>query len=328
MITVLALAIAAHQTNPPGTATFLPEPANDNKTRVVLLAGDEEYRSEEALPQLARILSKQFGFHCTVVFSIDQQGNVDPETTDNQPGIQALQSADLCVMMLRFRAWPDNQMAHFERYVRSGRPIIALRTSTHPFNFKPGSPYRHHTWNSPTGGFGKRVLGETWLTHWGIHGTQGTRAVPTPGSINHPVMKGVEKVFVTTDVYEAHPPEDATVLALGYVTASLKPGSPDAEGTKTTVFGTEQPVNKPPMSVVWTRTNPPGSGLPLKVTVTTMGSATDLLDEGFRRLLVNATFWSLGKQTPATAPIPLEQPYNPTPFGFGKQKKGLKPTDF
>ena len=38
---------------------------------IVLVSGDEEYRSEEALPQLARILSKTHGFNCTVLFAQD-----------------------------------------------------------------------------------------------------------------------------------------------------------------------------------------------------------------------------------------------------------------
>ena len=38
---------------------------------IVLVSGDDEYRSEEACPQLAKILSKQHGFKCTVLFAID-----------------------------------------------------------------------------------------------------------------------------------------------------------------------------------------------------------------------------------------------------------------
>ncbi|HEY0549200.1 MAG TPA: hypothetical protein VGF13_06325, partial [Verrucomicrobiae bacterium] len=41
---------------------------------IVFLAGDEEYRSEEALPQLAKILAQRHGFKCTVLFSVDTNG--------------------------------------------------------------------------------------------------------------------------------------------------------------------------------------------------------------------------------------------------------------
>ncbi len=34
---------------------------------IVFVTGDEEYRSEEGMPQLARILATRHGFRCTVV---------------------------------------------------------------------------------------------------------------------------------------------------------------------------------------------------------------------------------------------------------------------
>ena len=54
---------------------------------IVFLAGDEEYRSEEGLPALAKILAARHGFKCTVVFSINQEGEIDPNTKNHQPGI-------------------------------------------------------------------------------------------------------------------------------------------------------------------------------------------------------------------------------------------------
>src|SRR5690242_15142903 len=64
--------------------------------RIVLVSGDEEYRSEQTLPQLARILSQHHGFDCTVLFAIDSRdGSINPEQNDNIPGLEALDSADL-----------------------------------------------------------------------------------------------------------------------------------------------------------------------------------------------------------------------------------------
>src|ERR1700758_5714957 len=70
---------------------------------VVLVSGDEEYRSEEALPQLAKILALRHGFKCTVLFAIGKDGTIDPEQADNIPGLQALRSADLMIIATRFR---------------------------------------------------------------------------------------------------------------------------------------------------------------------------------------------------------------------------------
>src|SRR6059058_1463741 len=87
---------------------------------IVFLSGDEEYRSEEGLPMLAKILAVRHGFKCTVLFSINPtDGTIDPVVQTNTPGMAALDSADLCVMALRFRELPDSQMKHFVDYVKT-----------------------------------------------------------------------------------------------------------------------------------------------------------------------------------------------------------------
>src|SRR2546429_9463381 len=69
---------------------------------IVFLSGDEEYRSEEALPQMAKILAERHGFKCTVLFAIDPaDGTINPKVTTNLPGAEALDSADVIVMALR-----------------------------------------------------------------------------------------------------------------------------------------------------------------------------------------------------------------------------------
>src|SRR5687767_15679205 len=119
---------------------------------VVLLSGDEEYRSEEALPMLAKILSQRHGFKTTVLFPLDPDGTINPDNQKSLAGAEALDSADAIVMALRFRAWPDEQMKHFVDAYNRGVPIVALRTSTHAFRNKEGS---FTSFND----FGKRVLG-------------------------------------------------------------------------------------------------------------------------------------------------------------------------
>src|SRR5207249_7144718 len=131
--------------------------------RIVLLSGDEEYRSEEALPMLAKILAVRHGFTCTVLFSINPaDGTIDPVNQTNIPGLETLDSADLCVMALRFRELPDAAMKHFVDYVNAGKPIIALRTSTHAFAYgrNKQSPYAKYDWQSKDwpGGFGQQAL--------------------------------------------------------------------------------------------------------------------------------------------------------------------------
>jgi type 1 glutamine amidotransferase len=296
---------------------------------IVFLSGDEEYRSEEGLPQLAKILATRHGFTCTVLFAINpKDGTIDPNTGNNIPGIEALDRADLVVMLLRFRDLPDEQMKHVVDYLKRGGPIVALRTSTHAFNIKPDKTYGQFGWTNKDaafeGGFGRQVLGETWINHHGDHGKQSTRGVVAPGQEDNPILRGIEDgaIWGPTDVYGVRLPlpGDSRPLVLGQVLAGMKSDDPPAEGKK----------NDPMMPVAWTKTyklEPDGKAG--RVFTTTMGASQDLLSEGLRRLIVNACYWAIGleKEIPARADVRLVGPYVPTAFGFNGYKKGVTPAD-
>ena len=292
---------------------------------IVLLAGDEEYRSEEAMPMLAKILAVRHGFKCTVLFPINPaDGTIDPLTLTNLPGVEALDSADLCVMDLRFRELPDRQMRHFVDYLNAGKPIIALRTSTHAFKYErnPQSPYARYDWHSKDwpGGFGQQVLGETWVDHHGSHGKQSTHGVINEQFKSHPILRGVADLWGPTDVYAViHLPKDAQVLVWGQVLTGMKPRDPPVEGAK----------NNPMMPLVWLRDYTSENGQTNRIVTTTMGAAVDLENQGLRRLLVNACYWAVGleKRLPASANVDYVGEYQPGWFGFGKFKAGLKPAD-
>lgn len=328
MLTLLIASILTHQGD---RLVYEGRSGPGHGKSIVFLTGDDEYRSEEGLPQLAKVLAYRHGFKCTVLFSLNPRGEIDPETKDNEPGLEALDSADLCVMLLRFRHWPDSQMRHFVNYYLAGKPIIALRTSTHAFDYPADSTseYRRFGWQSKEwpGGFGRQVLGETWISHWGDHGHQATRGILA--NVQSPILRGVRNIFVTTDVYEASPPPDSQVLAWGQVLSGLNPPDPPATNRKKTAAGVEQEVNSPMMPIAWLRKPKNEAGRTNKILTTTMGAATDLANEGLRRLLVNGAYWALGMEGKITnrLDVRLEGSYQPTPFGFGSFKKGLKPAD-
>jgi type 1 glutamine amidotransferase len=286
---------------------------------IVLISGDEEYRSEEALPQLAKILMTRHGFKCTVLFAIDKNdGAINPEQRDNIPGLEALDTADLMVIFTRFRDLPDSQMKHIVDYVESGKPIVAMRTATHAFDLKSSATYGRYTWNSKEwdGGFGRQVLGETWIAHHGKHGVQSTRGVFVRGQENHPLLRGIRdgEIWGPTDVYEVRLPlpSDAQPLVMGQV----------LEGMKETDAAVAGKPNDPMMPVAWTKTYRGA-----RVFTTTMGASQDLLNEGVRRMLVNACYWALGMEgrIAANADVRLVGDYRPTAFGFGGFKKGVRP---
>jgi hypothetical protein len=311
------------------SVTYPAKPGTGQGKHVVFLSGDEEYRGEEGLPMLAKILSQRHGFKCSVLFSVDPDGTINPKASKSLSNPAALDTADAIVMLLRFRAWPDEDMARFDKLLRAGTPIVALRTSTHAFNGLPkGGPWE--TWNyNNQGGFGKRVLGETWLTHWGRHKVEATRGIIEPGQREHALLRGITDLFGDTDVYEAYPPADATILVRGLVLQTLAPDSALADYQKTRATDKQQQgVNDPPMPVAWTRLNKNENGTTNKILTTTMGSATDLENEGMRRLVVNGVYWGLGMNVPAKADVTYVDEYIPSFYGFDGFRKGLRASDF
>lgn len=291
---------------------------------VVLISGDEEYRSEEALPQLGKILSVRHGFQCTVLFPIDPQtGEINPDHKSNIPGLEALATADLMIIATRMRTLPDDQMRHVVEYVNSGRPIIGLRTATHAFELPRESAYADWDWrNKETdGGFGRIVLGETWISHHGHHKQESTRGIIAPGREDHPIVRGCEDIWGPTDVYGVRQPlpGDSQPLVLGQVLTGMQSTDQPVQGAK----------NDPLMPIAWVKSYQLPDGKPGRAFVTTMGAATDLQSEGLRRLLVNATYLLVGleEQIPERANVEVVGEYVPTEYGFGGYKKGVKPAE-
>jgi len=292
---------------------------------IVFLSGDEEYRSEESLPMMAKIFSQRHGFTCTVLFAIDPQtGTIDPNQQTNVPGIEQLQKADLVFMCWRFRELPDNQMKHFDEYLQSGKPIVALRTSTHAFSYSRNkeSVFAKYSYNSKIknwdGGFGKIVLGETWVSHHGAHGSEGTRGLINGLSASHPILKGVKDIWGPTDVYTVNSLDAQTnILLYGQSTSGMTPDAPLSYA-------------KSIMPVAWIKSYQTEKGKTSRIFATTMGAATDLVSEDLRRLLINASYWALDMEAriPEKSNAETVGVYEPTMFGFDKFKKGMKPSDF
>lgn len=305
------------------------EPKGEAKGKhVVLLSGDEEYRSEESMPMLAKLLSERHGFKTTVLFSMDPDGTINPTKGDSLTHPEALDSADAIIMLIRFRKWNEETLAKFEAAMNRGVPIVALRTSTHAFSGIPkDSKYAGWNWNNE-GGWGKKVLGETWVSHWGHHKFEATQAVIDEANAGNPVLQGVADVFGTSDVYEAYPSADAKILLRGRVLAGMTPDSVALDKVKARASDKkEQPVNDPMMAIAWTREVKNDAGTENKILATTMGAATDLTNEGLRRLVVNGLYWGLGLEVPAKADVTIVGDYQPTKYGFNEFRKGLKLND-
>lgn len=271
---------------------------------------------------LAKILSQRHGFKSTVLFAVDEHGNINPDMKNRLPGAAALASADVIIMLLRFRAWPDEEMKYFVDAYHRGVPIIALRTSTHAFTPPSGSSYKSFS------RFGEDVLGEEWVNHWGNHKKEATRGLIEPSAADHPILKGVKDIFGDSDVYEAYPPKDAVILVRGEVLQGMKPNDPPARYKKKRASDKqEQDVNDPPMPVAWTRSHKNEKDQTNKIFCTTLGAATDLQNEGLRRMIVNAVYWALEMPTKSDANVAYVDDFQPTMYGFGGYRRGLVPED-
>lgn len=320
--------------------TFAPGKLTAAPRKIVLVSGDEEYRSEEALPQLARILSEYHNFDCTVLFAQDtaELGVVDPNFTANIPGLSALDDADLMILFTRFRNPPADQMQHFERYLQAGKPVIGIRTATHAFNFKDTTHAYYHWGNnfneegSPwQGGFGRLVLGERWHTHHGHHKHQSTRGIIPDEAAAHPITNGIEsgEIWGPTDVYGVRLPlpGDARPLVLGQVVDreeafaeddafyGLRPTDRKVANVNPAAKEAYNP-NDPMMPIAWLKSYQLPGGQPGTAFTSTIGSSTDMTNEGVRRLLVNASYFLLGLEVPEAARVDLVGEYQPSAYNF------------
>ncbi len=294
---------------------------------IVLVSGDDEYRSEESMPMLGKLLAEHYGFTCTVLFPIDpSSGDIVPSYQNNIPGLEHLAKADLMILLTRFRELDDKQTQYFHDYLLAGKPIIGMRTSTHAFHYEKNknSPFAKYHWQSEEpgweGGFGQKILGETWVAHHGDHGKEGTRALIDGVAVlnDHPILRGIKDIWVASDVYTVkNLPDNANVLVYGQPTSGMT---------------ADAPINweKTVMPVAWTKDYQIENGEKGKVFTTTMGSSVDLESEDLRRLIVNAAFWCLNmsEEISENMNVSIVGDYEPSMFGFGTFKKGMRVEDF
>ncbi len=284
---------------------------------IVFLAGDHEYRSEESLPAMARLLAKHQGFKCTVLFNIDKATGEIVGGTSDMPGLEALDSADLAVVFLRFQNFPKEQMQHFDEYLKRGGPVIGMRTATHGFKLPKDDPFAKYSYDYKGAdyelGFGHQVLGQTWVGHYGQNHKQSTRITIVDDKKTHPILRGVKDIWVQAGGYVGKP-TDGEILTMAQPLDGMTPESPaDAK--------------KPPQPSEWTRTYKSASGKTGRVFTSLYGTSEDILNEGYRRMLVNGCLWALGMED-AIKPdlnIAFLGAAKPNTFAGGAYARGIKP---
>jgi hypothetical protein len=326
----LTLCVRAFAHPVPESGQWLTYPGGDGPGKgkhVVLIAAEQEYRGEQSMPMLARILSAHHGFDCTVLFGVNDKGEVDPTMpvypekgkeaefkSHHIPGLEHLASADLVVFFTRLLTLPKAEQEHIVKYVDSGKPIIALRTANH--GFRGPLPYKI---NGRQVRWGEDVLGGTFLNHHGRWHADSTRGIVIEERKNHPVLAGVTDIWGDSDVYRTYKegtslPEGSTALVMGQPLVGRKYDDPPNEKLE-------------PLPVAWVKNWRTSTGRDARVFHSTMGSGTDLRSAGLRRLIINAAYWGMGMESAisATRSVDIVGAYAPLDNGFNYQKLGVTP---
>lgn len=333
MIRALALlsTIAGAFAHPvPESPKWLTYPGEDGPGKgkhIVLIAADQEYRSEQAMPMLAKVLSKHHGFDCTVLFGVNEKGEVDPTMPvypekgkeaefkiHNIPGLEHLASADLVIFFPRLLTLPMEQQELIVAYLDSGKPVIALRTANH--GFRGNLPYKI---DGKTINFGNDILGGSFMGHHGRWHADSTRGTVAEEMKDHPVVQGATDIWGPSDVYRTYKegtglPEGCTALVWGQPLMGRQPDD-------------EPNIKKEPLPVAWIKDWKTSSGKSARVFHSTMGSARDLQSAGLRRLVINAAYWGMGLENKITPDRSVEivGPYAPLASGFNYEELGVFP---
>lgn len=293
---------------------------------IIFIANDHEYRSEEVCPVLAKIMAYRYGFKCTVIFGLDEDGTIMAGAPD-MPGTEVLADADLLFFATRFMNLPDEQVQPLVDYFERGGPVVGIRTSTHAFNGQEGKWAKlnfDYEGTDYLGGLGEQIFGNTWhnergQSHYGTNHVMSGRIAPDKTASGHPILTGVGPIHAYSGAYLSRPPTDSTPLLNVQVLNTFEPSD-------------DLNTDKPMVNAGWTRDHyvaPSGQRQDARVAYASYGTSEDLLDADARRFLINASLWALGMEDQITSDLDVTVvgEFAPLAYCTGMYTKGVKPAD-
>ena len=166
------------------------------KPRILFIAGEFEYKSKETLPLFAKELARDFAVETVMLQRPDDQ------KVQSIPGLQALREADLAVLFVRRMTLPESELAEIRKYLGAGKPLVALRTSSHAFE----------NWKD----FDTEVLGGNYQGH---HGNKLKTTVNVRDDAQrNPLLNGVNGFVSEGSLYKNTPLRmKAKILLIGSV---------------------------------------------------------------------------------------------------------------
>jgi type 1 glutamine amidotransferase len=237
--------------------------AGDRRPHLVMVAADDEYRTERVLPEFAL---KHLGKNFRVSFVY-----ADAQDRYRLPGLEVLNEADLALFSVRRRPLPREQLEVVRKFVAQGKPVVGLRTTSHGFAPRSGEnlPQGVAAWPD----FDRAVLGCTYQGH---HPNNWKTTVQAAADMTqNPILKGVK--------VEGFPSAGSLYLSL-----------PLAREVHPLLLG--RAGNAKPEPVAWTRVRNDGG----RVFYTSLGHTADFREPSFVMLLRNGIFWAAGMPIPGS----------------------------
>ena len=264
----------------------------DKRPHVVAIVSEEEYETNATLSVFAaKHLSQEF--RVTFVFggadATDNRGKVvEPRPTpapngplltslvarptstnkDDLLGLEVLDMADIALISARRRPLPAEQLDRIRKFAASGKPMVGIRTASHPFHLRDKKPPEGRA-DWPT--FDADVWGGHYTNHHGNAKSGPSNFVSLmPMSSLHPILADFPAGEFHSD-------------------GSLYMTSPLAEGT--TVLLTGRFGDAQPEPVAWTFTRKDGG----RSFYTSLGHKSDFDQPAFCQLLRNGLLWTVSK---------------------------------
>jgi nicotinamidase-related amidase len=239
---------------------------NDKRPHLAVVIAEDEYRTNETLPPFVK---HQLGknFRTTILHG--------SKTTRNDiPNLHLIDDADVLMISVRRRPLPPKQLTHIKKFEASGKPMIGIRTASHPFHLR-NKPAPEGLADWPT--FDADVWGGNYSNHYGNGPV--TKVSTAKGAADHPILKSVDVETMTSkgSLYVVRP--------LGKKTQAILMGAIPEEESE---------------PVAWTNTRQNGG----KSFYTSLGYIGNFEQPAFVQFLANAVYWAADLPTPA----PIKSP--------------------
>lgn len=172
--------------------------AAEKPLKLCLLSGCPTYHSEKSLPPFQEWLEKNYPVQCT---RLTREG-------DKFPDLAPLADCDVAFVFFKRTNLAGEQLETFQKHVRSGKPIVAVRTASHAVQ----------TWLA----FDKEILGGNYQGHY--EAEPKTMIEVTDAGKAHPILKGVTLTTAPGPLYKnAGHAEDITILLTGSNPGRVEP---------------------------------------------------------------------------------------------------------